>query len=502
LEVLSMKKLISVVLSAILLLGLCLPALAVEDFDPPLWSEYGYQSLEEMLTDWDMTEDQYYAMVDEERLWREMDTWTDEQWDEYYAEQLQSEKNALGLIYELNVMYRNRPFSFESSEPVLVDNKLMLPVSCLESELGLTDVPEQYIVDIDGVSYFPARELEGFGYDVLWSDYYRTAVLLDRENIVTELNANFEAMNSVLRMGSTIDLTKNYKSSAKLDVDVTMFDTINGNNDYRFGIDTVVVENGQGAEMTINFDINSIVKALELLADRLYISDEELDEMTSMLDSLDGGMELILDFDNNMAYMRGDIVTMFASESGYETADGAWYSVDISYLLGIYGDYASWASLITDYRDITMGELIYSAVQSNYWLDPVFLYDAIVSDESITVLGDTNFEKRGTTWHCEQDLSELNEFVEAEGNFNIDISTDGNAATRIKGSLDYYVDMFISGVLTELDFNITPMKADMSGSFHVKNMMLIEFELNSTAAETNLEVPTAPPGGSVVISLD
>ncbi len=497
-----MKKLISVVLATILLLGLCLPASAVDDFDPPLWSEYGYQSLEEMLADWGMSEPDYYTMVEEERLWREMDSWTDEQWDEYYAEQLQSEKNALGLVYELNVMLRNQPFSFESGEPVLVDNRLMLPVSCLESELGITDVPEQYIVDIDGASYFPARELESFGYDVLWSDYYRTAVLLDRENIVAELDANFGAMNSVLRMGSSIDLMKNYKSSAKLDIDVTMFDTIKGDKDYSLGIDTVVVENGHGSEMTINFDINSLVKALELLGEQLDVPADELEPFVEAFATLEDGIQVIIDFDSSTVYVRGDVMDVMAAEEGYETADGAWYSFSIASILDLYGDYASFSELIADYGSMSMGSILYSSMQSNYWLDPVYLYDAIASDESAAVLGDANFEKRGTTWHCERDLSELGEYVQAEGSFNIDISTDGTAATRIKGSLDYYTDLLITGVLTELDFDVTPLKADMSGVFHIKNMMLVEFKLTSTAAVTNLEVPTAPPEGSTVIPLN
>lgn len=58
----SMSKLLSLALSLALTLSLALPAFAFEDTDPPLWEQWGYTSLEEMLADgW--TEEEYYEMA-------------------------------------------------------------------------------------------------------------------------------------------------------------------------------------------------------------------------------------------------------------------------------------------------------------------------------------------------------------------------------------------------------------------------------------------------------
>ena len=46
-----MKKLLSLVLAAALILSLGVGALAYEDMDPPLWQRWGYNSLEEYLAE-------------------------------------------------------------------------------------------------------------------------------------------------------------------------------------------------------------------------------------------------------------------------------------------------------------------------------------------------------------------------------------------------------------------------------------------------------------------
>ena len=59
-----MKKILAVVLAFALCMGLTCTALAAhEDTDPPMWQQWGYDSLEEYLADWDETEEEYYDEV-------------------------------------------------------------------------------------------------------------------------------------------------------------------------------------------------------------------------------------------------------------------------------------------------------------------------------------------------------------------------------------------------------------------------------------------------------
>ena len=65
-----MKKLLSLLLAALLAFSLAAPALAYADLEPPLWRREGYGSLEEYLEFWDMTEEEYAQEAADEIAWR------------------------------------------------------------------------------------------------------------------------------------------------------------------------------------------------------------------------------------------------------------------------------------------------------------------------------------------------------------------------------------------------------------------------------------------------
>lgn len=64
-------KLLAMALCVVMALSLTLPAFALEDLSPPLWQQFGYSSMEKMLTDWEMTEEEYAAMVADELEYEE-----------------------------------------------------------------------------------------------------------------------------------------------------------------------------------------------------------------------------------------------------------------------------------------------------------------------------------------------------------------------------------------------------------------------------------------------
>ena len=66
-----LTKLLAMALCVVMALSLTLPAFALEDLSPPLWQQFGYSSMEEMLTDWEMTEEEYAAMVADELEYEE-----------------------------------------------------------------------------------------------------------------------------------------------------------------------------------------------------------------------------------------------------------------------------------------------------------------------------------------------------------------------------------------------------------------------------------------------
>ena len=67
-------RILAALLALTLCIGLSCPALAdYEDTDPPMWQQWGYDSLEDYLANWNETEEEYYQeaawYVAEERDW-------------------------------------------------------------------------------------------------------------------------------------------------------------------------------------------------------------------------------------------------------------------------------------------------------------------------------------------------------------------------------------------------------------------------------------------------
>lgn len=64
-------KLVTLVLTAALTLSLVLPVSAYPDTEPPLWQQMGYSSLEELLEEGWLTEEEYAAMAADELAWQQ-----------------------------------------------------------------------------------------------------------------------------------------------------------------------------------------------------------------------------------------------------------------------------------------------------------------------------------------------------------------------------------------------------------------------------------------------
>ena len=189
-----MKKLLSLLLAAALLLGLSVTALAYEDLEPPLWKRWGYDSLEEYLADWDETEEEYAqevadylveraaqdaliasydpathdftpalweyygysskaemmelweideagyaAAVDDEFLSYERRDWTEEQWQAYWAEEeqamIQETKARLGLVNDVNIIADGAAMQFAAGVPEIRNSCTMAPLADMAAAL-------------------------------------------------------------------------------------------------------------------------------------------------------------------------------------------------------------------------------------------------------------------------------------------------------------------------------------------------------------------------------
>lgn len=105
------SNLFSLALSLVLTLSLAVPAFAYEDTDPPQWEQLGYSSLEEMLTDCGMTEEEYYDLaayyVEEEK--------SQQEWEAACLEWLAAHPEE-AAAFDQNAYFEDSYFWYDSPE--------------------------------------------------------------------------------------------------------------------------------------------------------------------------------------------------------------------------------------------------------------------------------------------------------------------------------------------------------------------------------------------------
>ena len=582
-----MKKLLSLVLAAALILSLGVGALAYEDMDPPLWQRWGYNSLEEYLADWEETEEEYAAeveayladraaqdaliasydpaihdfnpalwayyeyaskeemmeiweideagyaeAVDDELFNYESRDWTEEQWEAYFAEQeaaqIQAEKEALGLIYDLNVMADGAAVEFPGAKPVIRNSCTMAPLSAIAPTLKATcaydpatgavtlsrgntvvnmtvdggtlefrtegpgDAVSGGIFYLDSLPYMeygeifvPVRALaEALGYDVEWSDTYRTAVLLDVPTVAAQLDQKFTVMNAVMTMDQGMTPGQTYQGESKLDVKVSV-PALGDSLSYTGAVSAVVLQNGAAAQGTVKYDLKELMGLLTLLAaDGTAVEDTA--EFDALAAAMDDGLDMICDLDSGMLYLRGQL---FAIATGQENADAnTWYAVDFKEYMPELGDLTALSQ-----GAVTFGQLICTTA-AQLGMDPIYLQEAL--DElaaTFAPVDDTHFTANGNVYHLAYPMED------SSGVITMDVTMADGKASAVSGSISLEQD----GTKIDCTFNYSGMTSTASGSVLVEGTVKIDFTLTaeSTLAPEGAAVATAPPAGAPVVDL-
>ena len=370
-----MKKSISLLLALLLITSMMPLAFAdgiasfdpaTHDFTPPLWEYYGYASKEEMLEAWEIDEAGYYEAVDDEISMYERRDWTEAQWDAYNAEQeaaeIQATKETKGLTLDLNVMVDGKALAFRpDAVPVIRNDCTMAPLGVVAQALGaeavwdndsgkiiLTrsatamelavgseilsfrtegpgDAANGGIFYLDSLPYVEGEEVfvplravaEAFGYEVQWSDTYRTAVLLDVEKYAAELDGKFTVMNAVMAMDQKIDDGQTYQGNSKLDLKVSV-PMLGDKLSCSGSVSAAVLTNGTAAQGTVTYDMKELLDLIFLLAAD-GVTAEDSAEKDALAAAMDDGLEMICDLEGAKLYLRGKL---FAVATGEEDAGG------------------------------------------------------------------------------------------------------------------------------------------------------------------------------------
>ena len=458
----------------------------------------------------------------------------DASWEQDWKATLAEEKEEAGGSAEgYNIMVDGKCLTFTALQPQLYDGRVYVPFReffeglggavsfdeatstataifqdrTFQNQLGsaslfVEEAGQRREVTMDcgsaveqGVMLLPVRFLaEALGWYVEWDATYETAVLIDADAFQKEVDSQMTLLNTLFQEQWEATDGKTYKQDGDLLVSWQAFDSIHGDKTYtaRGKLDTLF--NEQAQNISLSLDLREFIP---LMADTFYLEDD--DEALSVLKNIIQA-EGIYSLEENIFY---------ATVSGLE--QNIWVQLSLD---GFY-DAIGW-----DYTmPVTVGSLLWNYAQSQYYVDPFYLYDTMKSglQTLVQLFGDDGFTKQADrytrTWTTDSLLKMLQDTMTPEewdwmedyyaqelGDLQAQLTIMKNS----DGSSNYTMNM--DWTLKELQFSLSAEQrktyAQASVQFHIKNVGICQVEVEANLKESKEPVETQPPEGAIVVPLD
>lgn len=499
------------------------------------WMSTYYASKEEFMEEWLLeTEEDFRACM--------LEDWLDEQWWAYEkATEVERTRAKLGGVEgQIGVMLDGKYIQFPDAVPEMKDGRTMVPCRPLLEALGFTvgggdgqvtgtcsgqilrfrvgertaqlataDGSKVSTIDLgapsyykNGRTYIPVRAVaEALGCDVFWDSDYETAVLLQRSAVEEQLNENFTVLNQML--SSMIrDADKNYKTAVRMDADLTMLDSINGDKTYHMNADVEILQSGNVLNLTANMNLAALLD-VEDLADEL--SPTELLALRTTLRNTK--VQVIYDGDEGVLYAKLPALSLL-TYGAYPS--NSWLSMDVGTAeeLGGMTSGASVGALLYE------SELRWADMGSYFGTSPVFLYGEMLgsAEQAAAYLGDSCFAQNGGYSVLRYGQEEYEAALEAqygEGaadwasdfeqlDVELKVARSGEATYRVlmQTKNSYYGDEVF---LVDASGSVSATKVDMKLLFKLKNELNLTLRYTADTAVTTQAPVTAPAAGETVI---
>jgi len=538
------KTMISLILALVMCLGLACPTFAAnKDTTPPQWEQYGYESLNQLLSDWGITADEYYEMAAEavaqeeyikEYLAANPGATEDEALDAYidfwYAQMIKEERIAMGGPAEgVGVMLMDSYVQFTDAQPVIKNDRTMIPVRAVAEFTGSVDVAwengtvilttglgktitfrpgETTATVTDGTStttfemdvapyidpacdrtYVPLRFFtQALGFEVYWDHEYQTAVIIDAASIIDDLNSQFTVFNSMAKANKTApDVT--YKTVGDGTGSMKFYGMGNGGEDLKagFSVDFSGYSRGMNTNVNMSWDMSELIALINAMGGAEEFSAEE----AAMLDAL-GKSEatIMINGDAGKLYIGTPLLGVLAKLTG----SGMQLPAD-TWLMASFG--AAMLPGMTDMaamEDMTFGELIYAIGSAEESISICSTVNT-TAEMFVAMLGDDNFVKTADGYSLKSDaFKSLVGDLFTVCDIKMDLKNNGEMAFSINMQDDEMkMVMEVSGDQTKAEVY---MLVDLVGMFSM------DIRMDSDSVVTTETFSVEPPANSLVIDLD
>ncbi|SFP93078.1 Copper amine oxidase N-terminal domain-containing protein [Oscillibacter sp. PC13] len=507
------------------------------------WFSYYYDSKEAFMEEW---------LLDTDEQFRDtlLEDWLDEQWQAYRQSTLIARtRAALGTVPgQIGVMLDGTYIQFSGAVPEVKDGRTMVPcgpvlqafggivsheggeVICTMSgtiyhlrsgsdtiSVTTADGASSSVIELGaacyekgGSTYMPLRPFaEAMGCDVIWDSAFQTAVLLQRDALVSQLDQDFTVLNRMLE-AMELDASKNYKTAVGLDANLTMLDSISGDKTYHMDADLDLLQSGTAFNLTAKMDLAALME-IDGITDGLTAA--EITAMRSTLRNLK--IQVIYDGEGGMLYLKMPALSLLSQGS---IPSDSWFSIPTVTLEDLELDGGA-----------TVGAMLYETAVSqmsswgSYYYDgmttPALLYRDLTqaAAQAAAYLGDGCFRDSGgySVLHYGEDAyNAYLESVYGEGSaeyfsefekldLDLKIAQSGSATfqvllqTKDSGYSYYYGDPVM---LVDASGSVSAAKVDMKLLMKIKNQLNLDLTYTAATTETREQPATAPAAGETVVN--
>ena len=514
----------------------------------PLWEEWGAGSLEEFLMWMEMTEEEYYKFEAEQRQYREDQIRREEEYLQEYRQRRIKDFEELGGTYgAINIMLNGEFVSFAGAAPEITGGLLYAPTVPFFEAMGATvgydsqtrgiaaEFPDKTLyfalgqdtmtIEEDGEgrelpigaavyakngsSYLPVRAVsEALGFDVYWDSEFKTAVILDAEMIIAEIDESFTIANKLFE--APIEMIPKdasaYKTVIGILVSITQFDSINGDKNVDVGADISIHSDGSSFYAKGAADLSGLLEFILGAYGYYVFSPDEIKEMTDVLDAISASdMELIYNYDKDILYAKIPFLHLLVPE----VPENSWISVSDAFEQMFGADVTSvMEELGLDelVGGMSVGRLIYMENTDYVYGNQVYLFSAMLAEaeELKALMGDERFVRNGADYTLTLTQGDIGDiyYYNSRFDFTLTLSTRDGAVTGISGSLVYGMGYYTTETQISADFGISAGSLAFSIEIHERNAVKVRVDVGAEVEATDEPVPKAPPAGEDVIAIE
>lgn len=378
--------------------------------------------------------------------------------------------------------------------------------------------PEDIVMDCapyikDGRTYIPVRFLaEALGYDVDWDSEYRTAVITDTAALIESIDEDFTVLNGLLGRTKAGAPEGDRRVTAGYTVDVTLFDSLDGDETKELSLDLDAVASPSGVSGTLDYDLGALWELYESYVPMPLVEggtqDGYLQQIEAVKGLLSGSMEVREDLEEGMVYYHMPAINFLLRQAGVEVSEDSWLSVSIEELQ----DALAGAEL-PELTPTVGGLLVRSYNSSGY---TVKSWDDIAAAAALVekLMGDGKFtreEDAQVFTLTRDDLAALllSEDYDADPDslpdeFELTVTLRDSGAVEF----DFNMRMAAPDSYGLVDVRVTAHgsgddeKMSMTMEIHMKNIFKVVVELTQQVSATDEEPKLAPPEGAEVCPIE